>query len=210
MPDTGGDDHHATWEEHYTAKPQVWSGKVNTQLAEIVAELPGGRALDLGCGEGGDAVWLAEHGWIVVAADVSTTALSRARAAAEARGVADRIEFQQHELTSSTPEGPFDLVSAQFLHSTLEMDRPAVLRRAAGAVAPGGTLLIVDHGAAPPWASKMHHHEFPSPEAVVESLALEPGRWLPIRVGSVERAARGPDGEEVTLVDNVIHLTRLA
>jgi hypothetical protein len=56
----------------------------------------------------------------------------------------------------------------------------------------------------------MHHHEFPSPEAVVESLALEPGRWLPIRVGSVERAARGPDGEEVTLVDNVIHLTRLA
>ena len=208
MPDTGGDDHHATWEEHYTAKPQVWSGKVNTQLAEIVAELPGGRALDLGCGEGGDAVWLADHGWIVVAADVSTTALSRARAAAEARGVADRIEFQQHELTSSTPEGPFDLVSAQFLHSTLEMDRPAVLRRAAGAVAPGGTLLIVDHGAAPPWASKMHHHEFPSPEAVVEGLALDPVQWQLIQVDCVDRAVRGPDGEESTLVDNLIRYRR--
>jgi len=186
----------------------VWSGRVNTQLAEIVAELPGGRALDLGCGEGGDAVWLAEHGWIVVAADVSTTALSRARAAAEARGVGDRIEFRQHELTSSIPEGPFDLVSAQFLHSTLEMDRPAILRRAAGAVAPGGTLLIVDHGAAPPWASKMHHHEFPSPEAVVEGLALDPVQWQLIQVDCVDRAVRGPDGEESTLVDNLIRYRR--
>ena len=205
---SGKPDHHGTWEEHYGAKPRVWSGRVNTQLAEIVAELPGGRALDLGCGEGGDAVWLAEHGWIVVAADVSTTALSRARAAAGARGVGDRIEFRQHELTSSIPEGPFDLVSAQFLHSTLEMDRPAILRRAAGAVAPGGTLLIVDHGAAPPWASKMHHHEFPSPEAVVEGLALDPVQWQLIQVDCVDRAVRGPDGEESTLVDNLIRYRR--
>jgi ubiquinone/menaquinone biosynthesis C-methylase UbiE len=201
-------DHHSTWEEHYTAKPQVWSGRVNTRLAEVVPQISGNRALDLGCGEGADAMWLAEHGWTVTAVDVSDTALSRARAAAVERGVADRIDFEQHELTGSFPDGSFDLVSAQFLHSTLEMDRPAILRRAAAAVAPGGTLLIVDHAAAPPWASKLHHHEFPGAESVVAGLALDPGQWERVRVGSADRAARGPDGEEVTLVDNVIVLRR--
>lgn len=201
-------DHHATWEEHYTAKPQVWSGRVNARLAEVVPQITGTRALDLGCGEGADAIWLAEHGWTVTAVDISDTALARARAAAVDRGLADRIDFQQHELTSSFPDGPFDLVSAQFLHSTLEMDRPAILRRAAAALAPGGTLLIVDHAAAPPWASKLHHHEFPSAESVVAELALEPGQWERIRVESAERAARGPDGEEAVLVDNVILLRR--
>ena len=202
-------EHHATWEEHYSAKPQVWSGRVNAQLSAIAPTLGGTRALDLGCGEGSDAIWLAEHGWTVVATDVSTTALARARAAAESRGVADRIDFVEHDLTSDFPEGAFDLVSAHFLHSTVEMDRSAILRRAAAAVAPGGALLIVDHAAAPPWASKMHHHEFPSPDAVVAGLDLERGQWRRIRVDSVERSARGPDGDEVTLVDNVILLSRM-
>ena len=201
-------DHHATWEEHYTAKPHVWSGRVNARLAEVVPQIAGTRALDLGCGEGADAIWLAEHGWTVTAVDISDTALARARAAAVERGLADRIDFQQHELTSSFPDGPFDLVSAQFLHSTLEMDRSAILRRAAAALAPGGTLLIVDHAAAPPWASKLHHHEFPSAESVVAGLALDSGQWERIRVESADRVARGPDGEEAVLVDNVILLRR--
>ena len=89
-------DHHATWEEHYTAKPQVWSGRVNARLAEVVPQIAGTRALDLGCGEGTDAIWLAEHGWTVTAVDISDTALARARAAAVDRGLADRIDFQQH------------------------------------------------------------------------------------------------------------------
>ena len=201
-------DHHATWEEHYTAKPQVWSGRVNARLAEVVPQIAGTRALDLGCGEGADAIWLAEHGWTVTAVDISDTALARARAAAVERGLADRIDFQQHELTSSFPDGPFDLVSAQFLHSTLEMDRSAILRLAAASLAPGGTLLIVDHAAAPPWASKLHHHEFPSAESVVAGLALYSGQWERIRVEIADRVARGPDGEEAVLVDNVILLRR--
>ena len=201
-------EHHTTWEEHYSAKPQVWSGKVNAQLAAIAPTLTGTRALDLGCGEGGDAIWLAEHGWTVVGTDVSHTALARARAAAEARGVADRIDFVQHDLTTGFPDGSFDLVSAHFLHSTVEMDRSAILRRAAQAVAPGGALLIVDHAAAPPWATKMHDHEFPTAEAVVAGLALDGDQWRQIRADSVERAARGLEGEEVTLVDNVILLGR--
>jgi len=207
-------DAHAAWEEHYAAKPQVWSGRVNVQLAEIVDQLNGTRALDLGCGEGADAIWLAERGWTVVAVDVSTTALGRARAAAESRGIAARIDFQQHDLTadfpsgSGDPPGNFDLVSVQFLHSTVEMDRTALLRRAAAVVAPGGTFLIVDHAAAPPWASKIHHHEFPTAETVYTGLALDDGQWQRVQVGSVERSARGPDGQDATLVDNVIRLRR--
>lgn len=201
-------DAHTAWEEHYTAKPQVWSGRVNAQLAANVSDLECGRALDLGCGEGADAVWLAEHGWTVVAVDVSATALSRARAAAESRGIAERIDFQQHDLTAGLPDGLFDLVSAQFLHSTVEMDRTALLRRATAVVAPGGTFLIVDHAAAPPWASKIHHHEFPTAESVLSGLALDDEQWQRVQVGSVERSVRGPDGQDATLVDNVIRLRR--
>ena len=202
---------HSHWEEHYSAKPRVWSGRVNSRLAEIVPRLTGIRALDLGCGEGADAIWLAEQGWEVVAVDVSTTALARAAEDAEARGVLSRIDFQPHDLERTFPEGSLDLVSAQFFHTPLEMDRTAVLRRAAAAVAPGGTLLIVDHGEAPPWAKfgdHHHHHEFPSAHDVLAGLALDTAQWQPVRVGPAEREAVGPDGEHATLVDNVIELRR--
>src|ERR1700754_2216248 len=85
----------AHWEEHYGERDRVWSGRVNVQFADVVSDLPPGRALDLGCGEGGDAVWLAERGWDVVAVDISETALGRAVEAAKSRGVAERIEFIQ-------------------------------------------------------------------------------------------------------------------
>ena len=197
-----------TWEEHYGAKPQVWSGKVNARLAAIAVELTGTTALDLGCGEGADAIWLAEHGWTVVAVDVSTTALDRGRAAAAERGVAGRIDFQQHDLDTGFPAGQFDLVSAQFLHSPVEKDRPAILRRAAAAVAPGGTLLIVDHAAAPPWAARMHDHVFPTAQEVVAGLDLDPAGWRTVTAGVYERDVQGPDGEPVTLADNVIRIQR--
>lgn len=202
-------EHHDTWEEHYASRDQIWSGRVNAQLASVAPRLSGTTALDLGCGEGADAIWLAEQGWKVVAVDVSGTALSRARAAATARGVSEHIDFQQHDLTRSFPDGGFDLVSAHFLHSTVEMDRSAILKRAAAAVAPGGALLVVDHAAAPPWAVKMQHHEFPTAQTVVDGLELDPGQWT-TEINRVERAARGPEGEEVTLVDNVILLSRAA
>ena len=79
------------------------------------------------------------------------------------------------------------------------------------AVGPGGTLLIVDHGEAPPWAKfggHDHHHEFPSAQDVLAGLALDTAQWQPVRVGSSEREAVGPDGEHATLVDNVIELRR--
>jgi len=198
------------WEEHYGEREPVWSGRVNVWLAELVEPMTPGRALDLGCGEGADAMWLAEHGWHVTAVDISRTALDRAAADAVARNLADRIDFQRHDLTESFPDGAFDLVSAQYLHSTVPLDRARLLRRAADAVAPGGTMLIVDHGAAPPWASKLdhHHHEFPSAEQVVSLLNLDDAEWDRVRVEAVERDAVGPEGQHAVLTDNVMVLRR--
>lgn len=197
------------WEEHYGQRDQVWSGRVNVRFAEVVSPLTPGLALDLGCGEGADAVWLAERGWNVVAVDISDTALQRARTAADARGVADRIEFRQHDLAESFPQGTFDLVSAQFFHSKLPLNRTQIFARATEAVGSGGTLLIVDHSGPPPWASKLdHHHDFPSPDEVVAALKLSERQWEPARISSVERQATRPDGEVAHWVDNVIVLRR--
>ena len=204
------DDARTAWEEHYRAKPRVWSGRVNTRLVEIAGGLPAGRVLDLGCGEGADAIWLAEQGWNVLGVDVSPTALERARADADAAGVGDRIELVQLDLGSGFPAGVFDLISAQFLHSQVAMDRPAILRAALHALAPGGSLLIVDHAEGPPWASKLHHHEFPSAESVLAGLAPDPAGWRPVRCERASRTAVGPDGQEATLWDNIILIRRLA
>ena len=204
-------DTQAHWEEHYGERERVWSGRVNVRLAEVAAELPAGRALDLGCGEGADAVWLAERGWDVVAVDISETALGRAAEAASARGVADRIEFVQHDLSDSFPDGTFDLVSAQFLHSTVRLDRSRILANAADAVRPNGLLLIVDHGSAPPWASKLDHvHEFPSADEVVAGMDLSAEEFERLRVEEIERDVTRPDGQVVPWMDNVIVLRRRA
>jgi SAM-dependent methyltransferase len=199
----------AHWEEHYGERDRVWSGRVNVQFADVVADLTPGRALDLGCGEGGDAVWLAERGWNVVAVDISDTALGRAAEAAGTRGVADRIEFVQQDLSDGFPDGTFDLISSQFLHSTVRLDRTSILAKAAQAIRPGGLLVIVDHGSAPPWASKLDHvHEFPSAEEVVAALDLGDGEFERVRVEAVERQAVGPEGQQRPWMDNVIVLRR--
>ena len=199
------------WERHYGERDRVWSGRVNVQFADVVADLPPGRALDLGCGEGADAVWLAERGWDVVAVDISETALGRAAEAASARGVADHIDFLQLDLSDGFPDGTYDLVSSQFLHSTVRLDRARILENAAAALGPGGRLVIVDHGSAPPWASKLdHHHEFPSAEEVIAGLALSEDEFERVRVEAVERQAVGPEGEQRPWMDNVIVLRRRA
>ena len=207
--DTSSTDAKASWEERYAERDRVWSGRVNARLAEVASTMKPGRALDLGCGEGADACWLADHGWHVVAVDISETALQRGVADADARGLGDRIDFRQHDLSHSFPDGVFDLVSAQFLHSLVELDRPRIFNRAADAVGPGGLLVIVDHGAAPPWADKLaHDHEFPSAEEVLDGLNLDAGAWDRLHVGPVDREAVGPEGQTATLTDNLIVVRR--
>ncbi|WNG91100.1 bifunctional 2-polyprenyl-6-hydroxyphenol methylase/3-demethylubiquinol 3-O-methyltransferase UbiG [Mycobacterium sp. ITM-2016-00318] len=199
------------WEQHYGGRDRIWSGRVNVQFADVAGALTPGRALDLGCGEGADAVWLAERGWNVTAVDISDTALGRAREAADVRGLADRIEFRQFDLSEGFPDGTFDLISAQFLHSKIHLDRRRILINAAAALRPGGLLVIVDHGSAPPWASKLdHHHEFPSPEEVIAGMNLSDDEFDRVRVDSVERQAVGPDGQQRPWMDNVIVVRRRA
>ncbi|MEU4715064.1 FAD-dependent oxidoreductase [Micromonospora purpureochromogenes] len=197
------------WDELYQRRERIWSGRANPHLVDVVDPLPAGTALDLGCGEGADAIWLAGRGWRVTAVDVSTTALDRAAAEAATAGVAARIDFQRHDLTRTFPEGVFDLVSAQFLQSPLEFPRAEVLRAAARAVAPGGRLLIVEHGEVPPWSRLAHPHvRFPTPEETLAELDLDPDGWRTERLDAPRRAVTDPDGQPATLVDHLVLVRR--
>ena len=208
--EVGGGEAERFWEGHYSGREQVWSGNANAVLVDVVGSLPPGTALDLGCGEGGDAIWLAGRGWRVTAVDVSATALGRGAAAAVAAGVGDRIDFQRHDLAESIPDGPFDLVSAQYLQSPVDFPRERVLRVAASAVAPGGLLLIVAHASVAPWSwDQDPHRRFPTPEEELGALDLSPERWSTERLGTPARRAVGPSGEAATVRDNVIAVRRL-
>lgn len=198
------------WEDRYAERDRIWSGRVNPWLAAVAEPLTPGRALDLGCGEGGDTIWLAEHGWHVVGVDISETALGRAADEAAVRGLSERVDLRQMNLSESLPEGTFDLISAQFLQSLVHLDRERIFAAAARAVAPGGLLVVVDHGAAPPWAKHVHDHVFPTVDEVLGTIDLDPGCWEHLRVETVERDAVGPDGQAGVLIDNLIVLKRLS
>lgn len=195
------------WESLYGERDQVWSGRVNAPLAERVADLPPGRALDLGCGEGGDALWLAERGWSVTAVDLSTTALDRARAEAGRRGLV--VDWRHHDLADGLPSGPYDLVSALFFQSPVALPRAEVLRRAAAQVATGGALLVVGHAAPPPWSQHQPDPALmPPAAAVLADLALDDA-WEVLEARDVVREAVGPDHQHGELVDSVVHARRL-
>ncbi|WP_449063935.1 class I SAM-dependent methyltransferase [Planomonospora algeriensis] len=198
------------WDARYSESDRIWSGKPNAALVREITDLEPGRALDLGCGEGGDTIWLAQRGWRVTAVDISSVALDRAARHAAEAGVADRIDWQRHDLGASFPDGAFDLVSACFLHSHGDMPREKILRTAASAVAPGGTLLVVGHAGPPPWERHDHHHvDLPTPQEVLESLDLPDGQWEVQRCEEHERIQTGPDGQPATRTDNTLKVRRL-
>ena len=133
------------WEERYAGEEQVWSGGPNPQLVAEVSALVPGTALDVGCGEGGDVVWLARQGWQVTGADFSANGLARATAHAEQAGVGDRTDWWQVDARTLDADGrSFDLVTTHFLHPP-DGGMVEVVRRLAAAVAPGGHLLVVGH-----------------------------------------------------------------
>jgi SAM-dependent methyltransferase len=135
----------ASWEDRYREAPALWSGRVNPPLVEEATDLTPGRALDVGCGEGGDVLWLAGRGWHATGLDWSAVALERAAEHAAAAGLTDRVEWVQGDVDSwQPPHASFDLVTAHFLHPTADQ-RGRLVARLADAVAPGGTLLWVGH-----------------------------------------------------------------
>jgi SAM-dependent methyltransferase len=146
---TNGHPHHgragpAEWDARYGEDEHLWSGRPNHALTVEAAALTPGRALDVGCGEGADAVWLAARGWRVTGLDPSSVALARARAAAEAAGV--EVTWVHASLEEATddavPDSGFDLVIAFYAPLFRDTDPVAALARR---VAPSGTLLVVHH-----------------------------------------------------------------
>ncbi|MEV7192076.1 class I SAM-dependent methyltransferase [Streptomyces sp. NPDC093510] len=196
------------WERHYRTR-RTWGGRVNPLLAETVAPLRPGTALDLGCGAGGDTIWLARQGWHVTAVDISTTVVERVQDRAGELGVGDRVTTEQHDLTSSFPAGRFDLVSAQYFQTPFALPRSRILRTAAKALRPGGRLLIVDHGSTAPWSwSQEPDVHYPTPTEIAAELDLDPARWSVVRADMPRCKATGPTGETATVIDNVLLVRR--
>jgi 2-polyprenyl-3-methyl-5-hydroxy-6-metoxy-1,4-benzoquinol methylase len=135
----------AIWDARYGASERLWSGRVNPVLEAEAVRLTAGRALDAGCGEGGDSLWLARRGWRVTGHDLSRVAVERAHAESVRAGLGDRVSFAQRDLAADPPpESAFDLVSGQYLH-VVPSQREPIYRGLATAVRPEGMLLLVLH-----------------------------------------------------------------
>ncbi|MFI0417868.1 SAM-dependent methyltransferase [Spongiactinospora sp. 9N601] len=193
------------WDGVYAARPVATDPRPNVRLTETVADLPPGDALDLGCGNGGDALWLARQGWRVTATDISAMAVERLAALARAHGLGDRIAAERHDLRDSFPQGEFDLISAQYLHTPFDLDRAAVLRTAAHALRPDGLLLVVDHGSTAPWSWNQDPDiRYPAPQEVAAEIDLDPGAWTIERADTPHRIATGPDGRTAEVIDHIL------
>jgi 2-polyprenyl-3-methyl-5-hydroxy-6-metoxy-1,4-benzoquinol methylase len=133
----------ARWDERHAAQEPIESSEPDPTLLDEIGALSPGRAVDLGAGDGRNAIWLARRGWDVTAVDFSLVAIDRGRALAAAAGV--HVEWELADLLEWTPgDRQFDLVTLFFIHLPRD-ERRDVYARAAAAVAPGGTLLVVGH-----------------------------------------------------------------
>ncbi len=137
----------ADWDHRYEGD-QMWSGNPNGTLVNEISDLTPGRALDVGAGEGGDALWLAEQGWSVTASDITQRALDRVNAEAERRGLPVECHHADDNALDAFETAAFDLVSAQYASIPRTPDGHGV-HNLLNAVAPGGTLLIVSHDLEP-------------------------------------------------------------
>jgi SAM-dependent methyltransferase len=212
-----GHDHHgqppfgeAAWDERYRSSARVWSGQPNPQLVAEVGDMAPGRALDVGCGEGADAIWLARRLWEVEAVDISGVALERAATHAEQVDpeASARIEWRRADLISAPPEpDAFDLVSVQFMQLPPE-PRATLFRALAGAVRPGGTLLIVGHHPSD-LGTGVRRPPMPEVFYTADDVAgLLDSTWS-VEVNEARpRQATTTDGAEATIHDAVLRATR--
>ena len=209
----------AFWNARYGEKKRIWSGRPNPQLVTDAEGLAPGTALDVGCGEGADALWLAARGWEVTGVDISTVALARATeheqelAAGKAPagdGSVWPVHWEHHDLTHwEPPAESFDLVTAQYMHLPTAQRDP-LFQALARAVAPGGTLLIVGHHPSD-MQSEASRPDLPDLYFTAEDIVelLEEG-WEHQVMEARPREASGPEGATLAVADTVYRGRRLA
>lgn len=199
----------AFWDARYGSSEPVWSGKPNPLLVETANALRPGSALDVGSGEGADAIWLAQQGWTVHAVDLSSVALARASSRAQTIGLGDSVTWMHQNVAEWTPPAQsFDLVSAHFLHLPNPL-RTQVFGGLASAVAPGGTLLVVGHhpsdlnsGIQRPSRADVLF----TPESVIDG--LNPHDWESVTCEVRPRSAQTSDETSVTVHDSLFRARR--
>jgi len=194
------------WDRRYGEGELLWGSRPNRFLEEEAAGLSPGRALDLACGQGRNAVWLAESGWEVTGVDFSAVAVEQARGVAQKRGVS--VEWVVADLLDYRPEPQaYDLVLVFYLQVSRE-ERARIVRAAAEGVQVGGTFLLVGHDA----KNIEHGHGGPqdperlyTPEEVTSDLS---GTGLQVeRAETVRRGVDTPEGERVAL-DSLVRARR--
>lgn len=193
------------WNERYGSQERLWSGNPNVRLVEEAADLPPGTALDIGCGEGADAIWLASRGWQVTGTDISTVALDRA--AAHAGDLT--ITWLRADLLSWTPRpAAYDLVSAHFMQLPPALREPLFSTWAA-AVSPGGSLLIVGHHPSDMHVTA-HRPDMPELFYTADDVAalLNHDDWEIVTNTAPARTITDPDGNEITFHDAVLRARR--
>lgn len=207
------------WEDRYAGPEHLWSALPNHTFVQVVASLTPGRSLDLGCGEGADAIWQAGRGWEATGYDISKTAIERARKAAAEKNVADSTHFEavnleewaQAPVPDDQGRGQYNLVTASFLQSPVFLDRIRILQRAARLLVRGGQLLVVSHAAPPSWTPPeiAGKGEFPKPEEDVKALNPDP-RFFEVKLAETRRRpATDPTGKPATMTDTVVLLQRI-
>ncbi|MCZ2850853.1 class I SAM-dependent methyltransferase [Modestobacter sp. VKM Ac-2978] len=204
----------AYWEQHWqgrTGAPgAVDSNPPHPYLAAELGGLRPGTALDAGCGTGAEALWLAEHGWEVTAADISAEALAQAAARAASSGSADHVQWVEADLSSWDPGVRFDLVTTSYAHPA--MPQLTFYDRLATWVAPGGTLLVIGHLHTGEHGHDHSHGDQPPAEATTTARAVtarlaEP-EWDVQTADEVHRTVLAPHGGTVALQDFVVRATR--
>jgi SAM-dependent methyltransferase len=195
----------AAWDERYRERPQTWSGQPNLALVTEITGLTPATALDAGAGDGGDAIWLAEQGWRVTAAELSTVALGRAQARAGQLGL--DITWLHLDLAAAPPPATYDLVTAFYLHLPAPA-RTGVWRHLGGAVAPGGTLLVVGHDR-DEMAAPTHRANLAEMGWSIEEIITALGSGWTIEVAeSRPRPHVDLDGNDATINDAILRARR--
>lgn len=194
------------------ARPADDGARPNARLTEVVTDLvlAPGDARGLGCGDGGDGVWLAGRVRRVTAVGISAVAVERLTALTRSHGLGDRVVAVRDGVHTSFPSGVFDLVCVH-LHTPFAPDRSTVLGSGAHALRPGGRLLVVGHGSTAPWSwNRDPGIRHPSPHEVATGIDREPGTWTVERADALSRIATGPDGRTAEVTDHVLLIRRSA